>query len=153
MARFDAEYAMRLAGIIQDCWAKLPILPDRALAFVDLNLVPHVEAIADEWAIRDRQLDAFRSESKRLRAENAALSADLAKARDALDLMNQRQCDSCGAWQDSTDFCDDINGTAFCVDCYDSAKYQCDSDWCDYRTNDPSETCPECGGAFVEIQQ
>jgi hypothetical protein len=73
MARLDADHAIRLATIIQSCWEKLPLLPDRQMAFVDLNLIPHVEAMADEWAIREKQLDAFKAECDRLRTELAAL--------------------------------------------------------------------------------
>ena len=58
--------AKRLRGIIHDSYMALPIPPGQ-MAFADDLLTPHVRAVADEWAIRERQLAAEKAESERLR--------------------------------------------------------------------------------------
>jgi hypothetical protein len=54
-------------------------VPGSALAWGDSDLTPHVRAVADEWAIRERQLAAERAEVERLTLINKRLEAALVR--------------------------------------------------------------------------
>lgn len=62
-ARAEVE---RLHSILHRSYMKLPLVPGSQLAWVDHDLEPHVTAVADDWAIRERQLAAERAKVDRL---------------------------------------------------------------------------------------
>jgi hypothetical protein len=88
-AERDAAVAERdrLLGICQRAYEALPVLPDRALAFVDSNVDVHAMAVADEFAILQRQVDAWGKQAieYQCRAQQAerALARAWEEGRDA----------------------------------------------------------------------
>jgi hypothetical protein len=56
----------RLTQILHDSYMLLPVVPESELAWGDSDLTPHVRAVADEWAVRERQLAAEQAEVQRL---------------------------------------------------------------------------------------
>lgn len=62
----------RLRKIINDSFMKLPLVPGNDMCWVDDNLDCFVTQVADEWAIRERQIEALKEENTRLRASHDA---------------------------------------------------------------------------------
>lgn len=105
------------------------------------------------------QLD-WRSSRARVRrteleTEVAALEERLRVAEDELLGLEHVQCAYCRTWAHVDDVTDEC-GKPYCVDCYESWPWECETPGCSWRCAAPDENgdvCPECGGRFVPMSE
>lgn len=63
----DKATIERLQSVLQACFELLPVVPGDALAWCDHNLTPHVVKVVDEFAILEKQVEAFKRSDAALR--------------------------------------------------------------------------------------
>jgi len=77
------------------------------------------------------------------------------EAEQALEFLDRVRCAYCGTWAHADDVVED-QGPPYCVDCYDSWPFECETLACGWRlpaAEEDAEECPECGGKFIPVAE
>lgn len=118
-------------------------------------VVDDPECAALTIVILEKQLAEARMRQTELEKEVAALEERLRMAEDELRGLEHVQCAYCGTWAHVDEVTDEC-GKPYCVDCYESWPWECETPGCSWRCAAPDENgdvCPECGGRFVPMSE